>query len=73
MMSIVRKDGNSYSVTYEPKDVHEIANQVRSVPRDFINERGNFVTDECIHYLSPLICGEPDIKFANGLPLEFVF
>lgn len=73
MMSIVRKDGNSYSVTYEPKDVHEIANQVRSVPRDFINERGNFVTDECIHYLAPLICGEPDIKFANGLPLEFVF
>lgn len=68
MMAIVRSEGDSYSVSFEPKDVLQIANQVRSVPREYINRRGNYVTEECIRYLAPLICGELDLKCENGLP-----
>ena len=45
---------------------------VREVPREFINERGNNVTDECLNYIAPLTYGEPDIKYVNGLPVHFV-
>lgn len=66
MMAIVRNSGEAYSVRFEPMDVHEIANQVRSVPAEFINGKGNYVTDECIHYLAPLIRGEAAPVFENG-------
>lgn len=73
MMAIIREDGCDYAVKYEPKDVLAIANQVRSVPAEFINEAGNYVTDECIRYLAPLIAGEIDMEFENGLPKVFRF
>lgn len=73
MMAIVRNSGEAYSVRFEPMDVHEIANQVRSVPAEFINGKGNYVTDECIHYLAPLIRGEAAPVFENGLPKAFIF
>ena len=31
---------------------------VRTLPAEYINERGNNVTDECCRYLLPLIRGE---------------
>jgi len=73
MMAIIRNDCDNYSVSYVPMDVSEIANKVRAVPREFINERGNYVTDECIKYLKPLIEGEVEIPYENGLPKVFTF
>jgi 6-phosphofructokinase 1 len=46
----------------------DIANAARCVPREFINERGNNVTDACIDYLAPLIEGEYPIIFKGGIP-----
>lgn len=73
MMAIIRNDGEKYGVSFEPRDVSEIANQVRSVPVEFTNDRGNYVTEECINYLAPLICGEIEMKYENGLPKVFRF
>ena len=72
MISIVRADSEEYAVTFEAKAISEIANKVRSVPRDYINERGNDVTEECIRYILPLIQGEPVLQYKNGLPIHFV-
>lgn len=68
MVTILRKDGEPYQVTYDSAPVCEIANGVKGVPAEFINKEGNDVTDEMIAYVRPLVQGEPDITFENGIP-----
>ena len=70
MMTIARSGGRRYNVSYAPKDVSEIANKVKSVPRDYINDRGNFVTRACLDYMKPLIVGEVATQYENGLPVH---
>ena len=72
MMTYVRTSDDPYKVECSSEDIQKIANMVREVPREFINERGNNVTDECLRYIAPLTYGEPDIKYVNGLPVHFV-
>jgi 6-phosphofructokinase 1 len=68
MASLERMDGENYQVAYCGVPVAEVANGVRSVPRDFINERGNDVNEKMLNYLKPLIVGEPKISYVDGLP-----
>lgn len=72
MMTILRNDGEEYSSIIDHSDVSEIANKTKHVDGKYINERGNNVTDECCKYLLPLIAGERDIKYENGLPVHIV-
>ena len=72
MMTIEREGTIPYVTTISHKDVSEIANKVKHVPDEFINERGNSVTDECAHYLLPLIQGELDVKYENGIPKHII-
>lgn len=72
MMTINRVEVEEYSVFYDSADILGIANGVRQVPRDFINEKGNNVTKECVKYLSPLIVGELSPEYENGLPKHFI-
>ena len=73
MMSIVRaSEEHGYSVSYETVDIQTIAGGERRVPREFINERGNNVTDTCLEYLLPLIQGEASLHMRNGIPEHFV-
>ena len=44
-----------YSVNYEITDFTNVAKYTRSMPDNFINKRGNFVTDDFIYYLQPLL------------------
>ena len=68
MMTIVRESTAPYVYSVGYNDISEIANQVKHVPAEFINERGNNVTDECANYLMPLIEGEAAPKYKNGIP-----
>jgi 6-phosphofructokinase 1 len=69
MMTYVREADNSFSISHS--DVMVIANQIKEVPADYINERGNHVTDACCSYILPLIQGEATPSYKNGIP-EFV-
>ena len=71
VMAFVRGEG-SYRVTTRAVRVSKVANQVRSVPREWINAEGNGVTEECIAYLLPLIQGEVKCLYQNGLPSHLV-
>lgn len=53
--------------------VADIANRIKFVPREFINERGNGVTDACLQYIRPLILGEAKPPYEDGLPKQFIF
>lgn len=72
MMGFDRAQGSEYSVSISAKEIALAANAVRSVPRHFINEKGNGVTDECLNYIVPLILGERTPKFENGLPCHVI-
>ncbi len=68
MVTIQRICSDPYQVSYGSSPVCEIANQVKSVPRELINDAGNDVMPEILSYLRPLIQGEPEIEFEQGIP-----
>jgi 6-phosphofructokinase 1 len=72
MMTIDRCDDNGYSVTFGTYDISKIANEIKTVPQDYINEEGNGITEKGIAYLKPLIMGEVAPKYDNGMPQHIV-
>ena len=72
MMTIERVSTSPYAVEISHRDVSEIANKVKHVNAEYINERGNSVTDECARYLLPLIQGELNVKYENGIPKHII-
>ncbi|WP_394272675.1 6-phosphofructokinase [Butyricicoccus sp.] len=57
-----------YSCTTKLLNLSDVANYEKKVPVEWINERGNNVSDEFIKYALPLIQGETEMKKENGLP-----
>ena len=72
MMTINRVGGEEYSVYYSSADISKIANEVKRVPREYINAEGNGITDECVKNLAPLIVGEVSCEYECGLPKHIV-
>ena len=72
MPTVTRKSGE-YSVVFGSCDVSLVANKIKYVPLEYINESGNGITDECKKYIKPLIMGEIYPKYENGMPKHFVF
>lgn len=57
-----------YSVEYYTENVAVVANMEKKVPRNWINDKGNDVTQEMVDYLKPLIEGVVQTPYRNGLP-----
>lgn len=72
MMIVKRNDMAEYSVSYDTSDIGGIANAVKTVPREYINDTENGVTDECLRYLAPLIVGEVAPEYEAGMPIHIV-
>jgi 6-phosphofructokinase len=68
MVCLVRESDDPYRCTTGLVDLSKVANAEKPVPREWINERGNFVTEEFIRYVTPLIQGEVEVPIENGLP-----
>ena len=73
MMTFTRISDSPYHIKIDSEDISAIANKIRHLPDEFINAEGNNVTDKCIDYLLPLIQGEPDLVWDNGIPKHFSF
>lgn len=71
MVLFKRKNTENYEVEFACENVNNIANKVKFVPREFINNEENYVTDECMKYIAPLIQGERNNKYKNGVPVHF--
>lgn len=69
MVCIKRVSNAPYTVEYTYANIKEIANEAKSIPREWINEAGNDVTEELMEYLLPLVQGEYVQEFKNGLPV----
>ncbi len=72
MVVAVRAEDDGYSVSFDTADISGIANEIRTVPDEYINERGNGVTAACCEYIRPLILGETAPIFRDGLPVHLV-
>ena len=59
---------NGYKCEYVLFDLDKVANFEQKVPVEWITPDGNDVTEDFIRYCAPLICGEPKVKYENGLP-----
>lgn len=68
MAMIVRTSDAPYQSSYAAVEVSKVANQEKTVPPDFINAQGNDVTEKFCQYALPLICGEVELEYENGLP-----
>lgn len=69
MVVLNRTSNAPYTVAYEYAEIKNIANEAKSVPREWISDNGNDVTEEMIEYLLPLIQGESGVEYKNGLPV----
>jgi 6-phosphofructokinase 1 len=69
MLTLKRVSDNPYKTIVETADIKEIANEAKSIPRQWINEEGNDVTQALVDYMKPLIVGEPEIRYENGIPV----
>ena len=69
MVTMNRVSDDPYTIEYGYAEIKNIANEARSVPTEWINAAGNDVTQELIDYLTPLIQGESNVTYENGLPV----
>ena len=72
MVTIERVSDDPYRSQAGIYDIHDIANNERVVPREWVNAEGDYVTEEFIKYAKPLIQGELQPFMVNGLPQHLV-
>jgi len=68
MVILVRGEGDTYSCETGLAPLSEIANGVKEIPHDWISEDGVSMTAKFIKYAQPLISGEVQVPFENGVP-----
>ncbi len=70
MMCYKRIEGDVYSVEICAMDIEKIANEEKKVPLEYISANNCDVTKAFIDYAYPLIQGEANTAFANGIPVH---
>ncbi len=71
MMIFHRISNNPYRVDILTSDIRGIANKEKKFPIEWINDAHNNVTTDALNYFLPLIQGELDIEYRNGIPVHF--
>ncbi len=69
MVTLVRGNTDHYTCETSLAPLAEIANGVKKLPREWINEDGVSMNYQFVRYAQPLIQGEVAMPFENGLPL----
>ena len=68
MAAVIRTSDKPYATEFKALPVCDIANAIKSVPADYISDAGNDVTEKMVDYLTPLIQGEMNTVYENGIP-----
>lgn len=70
MAALKRTNNAPYEIEFGSVLVSQVANKEKKIPLAWINEAGNDVTEEMITYLRPLIVGEVNVIYENGIPVH---
>lgn len=68
MITLVRGDTDRYTCETGLADLREVANGVKHLPANWINEDGISLSYHFARYALPLIQGEVEVPYDNGLP-----
>ena len=68
MMCFKRLSNHPYLIETEYKNVVDIANKEQRIPIEWINNKHNDITPELYDYLYPLIQGEVNVTYKDGIP-----
>ena len=68
MVTLIRGEADQYVCETGLTDLHEVANGVKTLPADWINEDGTSMSFQFVKYALPLIQGEVEVPYENGLP-----
>jgi 6-phosphofructokinase 1 len=68
MVTLLRADSSDYKCETGLASLSEIANQVKPFPSQWVNEDGISLNYQFHKYATPLIAGEVQVPFENGLP-----
>lgn len=69
MVILERISNMPYQVRYDHAPIAGIANEAKSIPREWINKAGNDIMPELYDYLKPLIQGESTVSYKDGIPV----
>jgi len=69
MITLVRGDTDHYTVETGLAPLSDIANGVKKLPREWINEDGVSMNFQFLRYAQPLIQGEVAVPHENGVPV----
>lgn len=69
MVILERISNMPYQVRYDHAPIAGIANEAKSIPREWINKAGNDIMPELYDYLKPLIQGEITVSYKDGIPV----
>lgn len=72
MASVQRINDTPYEIVFRRVRVKDVANKEKTVPLSWITPDGHDVTDEMMTYLKPLIQGEANPTYKNGIPQHIV-
>jgi len=68
MVAFERAPGKDYKCEIKLINLTDVANTEKKIPREWINEAGNGLTQDFIDYALPLIQGESKLTLEDGLP-----
>ncbi len=68
MVTLLRGDGDQYKCETGLADLSEVANGVKKLPESWINEDGVSMNFNFYKYALPLIQGEVQVPYENGVP-----
>lgn len=69
LVTLVRGDTDTYTCETGLVALSEVANNVKKLPREWINEDGVSMNFQFIRYAQPLIQGEVTLPHENGVPV----
>ena len=69
MVTLIRGDAEQYTVETGLAPLSDIANGVKKLPREWINEDNVSMNFQFLRYAQPLIQGEMTLPHDNGVPV----
>jgi len=73
MVIMKRVSNNPYKIKYSSfNNIHDIANLEKKVPLEWIDQENDYVKDELIDYIRPLIMGEVKQYYKDGVPEHLI-
>lgn len=71
MVTLRREESNEYKCVCEKKKIDEVANIEKILPQNFISGSGDYISDDFVEYVKPLIYGRYEQLFDFSIPIHF--